>query len=408
MKPKHATSQSQLASLLDQGEGRTLEFKRSTGELREGLRTICAFLNNSGGTLVFGVRPDGTPEGQQVSDQTLREIAQGLERFEPPVAIPVQRLPAGAGRELLVLTVEGTSDSVPFCFDGRAYERIGSTTRKMSQERYEKLLLERSHARKRWENQKAVDIRLQDLDREEILQTRELGIQHHRIAASTSRSIGDILDRLGLRRRGVITQATQVLYGTSFLPDYPQCLLKLGRFRGTAVTGEIVDNRQECLHAFAAVREGLAFLERTLPLGARFPQGQIFREDRLPLPTEALREILLNAVIHRDYSSPAGHIAIAVFDDRVEIRSSGRLPAGVTVEQLSGPHLSELRNPLIAGAFHRAGAVEIWGRGTNRVIDECRRHGAAPPVFSEQQGFVVVTFTLPVGVSVRGFAAHRD
>jgi ATP-dependent DNA helicase RecG len=217
-----------------------------------------------------------------------------------------------------------------------------------------------------------------------------------------ARSIGDILDRLGLRRRGVITQAAQVLYGTSFLPDYPQCLLKLGRFRGTAVTGEIVDNRQECLHAFAAVREGLAFLERTLPLGSRFPQGQIFREDRLPLPTEALREILLNAVIHRDYSSPAGHIAIAVFDDRVEIRSSGRLPAGVTVEQLSGPHLSELRNPLIAGAFHRAGAVEIWGRGTNRVIDECRRHGAAPPAFSEQQGFVVVTFTLPVGVSVRG------
>ena len=67
-------------------------------------------------------------------------------------------------------------------------------------------------------------------------------------------------------------------------------------------------------------------VDRTLPLGARFPAGKIFREDRLPIPPEALREILLNAVMHRDYSGPGSYIAIAIFDDRVEIRSYGRLP----------------------------------------------------------------------------------
>ena len=357
MIPKAPTNRSELARLLKQGEGRTLEFKRSTGELREGMQTVCAFLNGSGGTVLFGVRPDGHPEGPQVSDQTLRDIAQALDKFEPPVNLPVYRLPVAEGKVILILRVDGTPDSVPITFEGRPYERVSSTTRKMSQDRYERLLLDRGHARRRWENQPAVDVRMRDLDREEILRTCEAAIEQRRISAGTSRNIGDILDRLGLRRDGVITQAAQVLYGTRFLPDYPQCVLKMGRFRGTKITGDILDNKQEHMHAFAMVREGMAFLDRTLPLSARFPEGKIFREDRLPVPPNALREILLNAVMHRDYSDAGGHVAIAVFDDRIEIRSTGRLPSGVTIEQLSGPHRSELRDPLIAGAFHRTGAV---------------------------------------------------
>lgn len=396
MIPRTPATLKELSRLLEQGEGPTVEFKRSTGELREGLQTVCAFLNGSGGIVLFGVRPEGKAEGQHVSDQTLREVAQAFDRFEPPINVPVERLPVTSGRELLILRVERTSDSLPFTFEGRPYERIASATRKMSQERYEALLLERGHARRRWENQPAVDVRLKDLDREEILRTREAAIQQRRISAGTSRNIGDILDRLGLRRDGVITQAAQVLYGTTFLPDYPQCVLKMGRFRGATITGDILDNKQEHLHAFAMVREGMAFLDRTLPLSARFPEGKIFREDRLPVPPNALREILLNAVIHRDYSNAGGHVAIAVFDDRIEIRSTGRLPSGVTVEQLSGPHRSELRNPLIAGTFHRTGAVEIWGRGTNRVIEECTRYGIAPPTFDDWGGSLVVTFRVPI------------
>jgi len=94
-------------------------------------------------------------------------------------------------------------------------------------------------------------------------------------------------------------------------------------------------------------------------------------------------------------------------DDRVEIRSAGRLPAGITVEMLSGQHLSKLRNPLIADVFHRTGAVEIWGRGTNRVIEECRRYGNEPPAFEEKQGYLVVTFETPV-VAVSGIGSEKS
>jgi ATP-dependent DNA helicase RecG len=387
-----------LRRLVVQGEGPSLEFKRTTGELREGLETACGFLNTAGGCVLFGVNRKGGIEGQQVSEQTIHEITAGLDRFEPPAPVKIERTEVSNGREVLALVVGAVAEFVPFTFDGRPYERVGNTTRKMTQDRYESLLLERAHARRRWENQAPVGVRLKDLDREEILHTREAAIEHRRISAETSRDVVDILDRLGLRRDRVITQAAQVLYGTKFMPDYPQCLLKLGHFRGNEITGDILDNKQEYLHAFAMVREGLAFLDRTLPLAARFPEGKIFREDRPPIPPNALREILLNAVMHRDYSDPAGYVAIAVFDDRIEIRSTGRLPAGITVDMLAGPHLSKPRNPLIADTFHRTGAVEIWGRGTNRVIEECRRYGIPPPTFEERGGSLYVTFRAPIGL----------
>ncbi len=140
------------------------------------------------------------------------------------------------------------------------------------------------------------------------------------------------------------------------------------------------------------------FLDRTLPLSARFAEGRIEREDRLPVPPSALREVLLNAVMHRDYSQPGSHVAVAVFDDRIEIRSTGTLPSGITTDMLSGPHTSILRNLLIADTFHRTGAVEAWGRGTNRVIEECEGWGVEPPSFAEEAGSVIVTFTVPIGL----------
>lgn len=382
------------------GESETLELKRSTGQLNAAGKTLCAFLNAEGGKVVFGVADDCSVVGQAVSDKTRREIAAMLDRFEPPAAVDVEYvdLPDNS-KKVIVLTAEPPGEARPFTYDGRPYRRVETTTSVMPQEHYEGLLLDRAHARRRWENQPAVDVTVDDLDHEEILRTREAAIQQRRISAGTSTDVGDILDRLGLRRGGVITQAAQVLYGTRFLPDYPQGMLKMGRFRGTKITGDILDNRQEHLHAFAIVREAMAWLDRTLPLAAHFPPGQIFRQDRLPVPPDALREVLLNAVMHRDYTQPGSYVAIAVFDDRIEIRSIGGLPRGVTAESLSGSHQSVLRNPLIAEAFHRTGAVEIWGRGTNRVIEACAKYGIDAPTFEEIGGALFVTFRAAIGPS---------
>jgi len=387
-----------LEQLVAQGESETLELKTSTAKLRRAGESLCGFLNGEGGQVLIGVAPDGKITGQQVSDSTLRDVAAMLGRFEPPAArVEMDRVDLGNGRSVIVLDAPSAREHAPFVFEGKPYRRVGSTTTVMAQDEYARLLLDRNHSRHRWENQPAMRVRLEDLDHEEILRTRQTAIEQRRLSAGTSTDIGDIFDRLGLRIDGEITQAAQMLYGTRFLPDYPQGLLKLGRFRGTRITGDILDNKQEHMHAFAMVREAMAWLDRTLPLSARFPKGSIFREDRLPVPAEALREVILNAVMHRDYSRASSYVAIAVFDDRIEVRSVGDFPTGIRAEILSGVHPSILRNPLIAGAFHRTGAVEVWGRGTNRVIEACRVHGIAAPEFSEQAGVVTVTFRTAVG-----------
>jgi len=381
-----------LPTVVAQGESQTLEFKKSTNELHRAGKTLCGFLNTDGGQVLIGVTPEGRVVGLQVADITLREIALMLGRFEPPVRIGMDRIDLGDGKTVVVLDAPVARQLVPFVFDGKPYKRVGSATMSMPQEEYARLLLDRNHSRHRWENQPAEGVRLEDLDHEEILRTRATAIEQRRLSAGTSMDVGDILDRLGLRIDGQLTNAAQMLYGTTFLPRYPQAQLKLGRFRGTKITGDIIDNRQEYMHAFAMVREAIAWLDRTLPLSARFPPGAINREDRLPVPADALREIIINAVIHRDVSNASSYVAIAVFDDRIEVRSIGDFPTGMRAELLSREHLSVRRNPLIADAFHRTGAIEAWGRGTNRVIEACRAYGIPEPTFVDADGAVIVTF----------------
>jgi ATP-dependent DNA helicase RecG len=198
----------QLEQAVQAGESETVEFKKSTAQLPRAGETLCAFLNGNGGIVLIGVGPNGELLGQDVADSTQQEIARMLDRFEPPAPVETRILPIpGSAKSLIVFQAPRTADARPFTYDDRPYQRVGTTTSRMPQERYESLLLERAHARRRWENQPAVDVRLEDLDHEEILQTREAAVRHRRISAGTSTDVGDILDRLGLRRDGVITQA---------------------------------------------------------------------------------------------------------------------------------------------------------------------------------------------------------
>lgn len=387
----------ELEKLVAKGEYDTLEFKRSTGELREALQTLCAFANGNGGKVAIGVKPDGQIAGQQVSEQTLHEIAASRERFEPPIDVVVERIEVGDGREVLVLGVASTSDSVPCTYDGRAYERVGNTTRRMSQGRYEALLIDRAHSRRRWENQVADEITIKDIDREEVSRIIEAARSTGRLVGPVGRSLPDLLDRLGVRRRGRLLRAAVVLFGKTFMPDYPQCELRMARFRGVDKT-EFLDQRHIRGPAFKLLEEAELFCQRHFPLPGRIESGRLQRVDRPLIPPDSMREILVNALIHRDYAIAGGAVSLAIFDDRVEVWSAGRFPAGITPESLTRAHPSVQRNPIIAEVFHRAGLIEKWGRGTNRVAEMCRAAGIAPPEFAEIAGAAVVTFRVIVGL----------
>ena len=395
MSPQLPANLKELRIFLRQGEGRALEFKRSTGELKEALQTVCAFLNGTGGTVLFGVRSDGTAEGQDVTDHTLRDIAQATERFEPPVYLSTQGIKIRASREVVAVMVEGGRAVRPVTYEGRAYERVGNTTRRMPQAKYEKALLDRAHGTRRWENEPAERLLLKDIDRTEVFRIVEAARAKGHLVEPVGSHLSGVLDRLNVRRNEQILQAAVVLFGKTFMPDYPQCELRMARFRGVDKT-EFLDQRTVRAPAFRLLEEAELFCQRHFPLPGKVVPGRLQRVDTPLIPPDAMREILVNALIHRDYSNVGGAVFLAIYDDRVEVWSTGTFPEGIRPEMLSREHKSVLRNPIIADVFHRAGLIEKWGRGTNRVIDMCRTARIVPPEFDEIAGAAVVRFRVNV------------
>lgn len=266
----------------------------------------------------------------------------------------------------------------------------------MPQKKYETLLLDRAHSKRRWENQEAENTTIRDITADEVYRVVNLARASGRLVAPVERDLGRILDRFGLRERGRILRAAVVLFGKRFLPNFPQCELRLARFRGVDKS-EFLDQKTIRGPAFKLLEEAELFCHRHFPLPGRTVPERFERVDRPLIPPDALREILVNAVIHRDYTIAGGAVSLAIFDDRVEIWSAGRFPSGITAEALTRDHDSVPRNPLIAEMFHRAGLIEKWGRGTNRVVAQCRQHRIAPPEFREVGGSVVVSFEVTVG-----------
>ena len=389
-----------IARLASQGEGTSLEFKRTTGELKEGMHTLCAFMNGSGGTLLFGVRPDGTIEGQAVSDQTLRDVAQAANRFEPPAHVSIHKVKVKTGRDVVLVSVKGGQADRPYMYEGRAYERVASTTRRMPQAKYERALLERAHGKRRWENEPAEGVTVGDIDRREAFRIIEAARGAGRLIGHAGAQLADVLDRLRLRKDGKVLQAAVVLFGKEFMPDYPQCEMRMARFRGCD-NSEFMDQKQQRAPAFRLLEEAELFCQRHFPLPGKIIPGRLQRVDTPLIPPDAMREILVNALIHRDYSIAGGAVSLAIYDDRVEVWSAGRYPVGITPDMLNRRHPSVQRNPIIADVFHLAGLIEKWGRGTNRVAEMCRAAGIKTPKYEEIGGSVVVTFRVRVGSTTR-------
>jgi len=394
----------ELEDIVAQGESDSLELKKSTAQLRRAAETLCGMLNGSGGKVLIGVTPEDRIVGQTISDKTLREVAAMLGNFEPPVTIAQTRVALGNGKEVLVLEAVPNPELRPYAFGGRPYQRVGSTTSVMPQEIYQRLLTERAHSRTRWEKLPAEGYSISDLDHEEILRTVRFGIDAGRLPESTGRDIPDILTRFELFKNDNLNNAAVVLFGTRFMPDYPQCQLRMARFRGVDKS-EFLDQRQIEGNAFTLLEEAMLFLRRHLPVAGRVVPGLFEREDEPLFPLEALREALVNAFCHRDYTIVGGAVSLAIYDDRLEIWSDGTLPFGLKPEDLKREHSSRPRNPLIANVFYLRGVIERWGRGTQKIVELCVKAGHPEPEFGEQAGSVWVRF-LPSGYIAPHRVAH--
>lgn len=379
-----------IKSLTVRNENEQVEFKETTGQLERGMETLCAFLNGTGGTVLFGVTDKGRITGQEVSDKTKRDMVEAIRRLEPMASVQVSYIPLPDGDKMIIaLSVEDSRSNRPFCYKGRPYYRVESGTSTMPQAVYNQLLLARDEAKYRWELFENPRLSLRDMDENEILKTVRLGIECGRLPENTGSDVSVILERFGLLANGVLNNAAAVLFANRELIEYPQCLLRLARFKGTDKM-VFMDNQRVQGNLFKLLDAAMAFLFKHLSLSGT-TEG-LEREEHLTVPYKAIREGVINALCHRQFRTPGGSVGIAIYDDRVEIENPGTFPRDWDMEKMKSGHCSEPQNPLIATVLYKRKLLESWGRGISLMTEECQKANLPEPEFKLSQSFVVLIF----------------
>lgn len=386
----------EIQALIAKDEHRCLELKKTTGELQDGMHSACAFMNTDGGWLVFGVAPKSLKIlGQQVMDDTQRELAEALSGFNPEVNVKPEYIdvPGRPGDQLIAIHFDGWEwGQIPSTYHGRPYWKKESTTKVMPQEEYEERLRVAKPDKFAWERLEADDLTLADLDERRIRGAVLLGVERGRMPATAeAESVESIIGKWGLMRNGKVLNGAVALFGKGIV-GYTQMGLRLARFRGTD-KNEFVDSGRVDGNFFDLLDAGMDFLFKHLSQSGKIVGFR--KEERLEIPAEALREALTNALCHRQLEKYNLTPGIAIYDDRVEIENPGRLPIGITPENIKSANASHPYNPLMAGVLFKSSFLESWGSGVRRMVDACCAQGVPEPEYNVQGGFVTIVFRRP-------------
>jgi ATP-dependent DNA helicase RecG len=378
-----------LETLIRAGEGERTEFKAQWSDTA--LETLAAFANGRGGTLLVGVDDDGRVIGWQGNEQDLRattdRIANAL-RIQPSLEVRVL-----SGERVLVIDV--SPSGTPIAYRGRYYRRIGNTTRQIPPEELGRLFIEKWGVT--WDSVTS-DYSVDEIDSDTVQQFARLS-KPRLPYVSEDEASESLLRKLDLLVDGKLTRGAVLLFGKEPQRHFLMTQVHMGRFK-TDTT--IVDDKLIRGNLFRQLEQVMQFFRQYLQVRyeipgemgeAASPLEALQRREIWDYPLEALREAVINALIHRDYFDPHREISIRVYDDRVYVWSPGELPPGITVEDLKrSPHDSSLRNPLLAQVFYFAGWIERWGSGTTRIVELCRRQGLPEPDFRSEKGRFEVVF----------------
>lgn len=382
----------EVKQLISGGESTTLEFKTSSAKLKSAFETLCAFVNTRGGVVLIGVKDDGGIVGQHVTDATRQEISNYIANFEPPINIKTDYTPINDSKYIIAIRVMSNHSTVPYTFDGRAYWRLESTTKRMPQQRYNELLLEYANKLKPWDAELANQISVDDLDDKEVIETLNDSIERGRSESKlATQDVNEALLRLKLMKNKTLTNAAGVLFCRDAESDFPQCLIRLSRFKGSA-KGNFVDSKRIYGNAFRLIEEAELFVMRHMSISSEFLPGKLARVEHPEYSLRAVREAIVNAICHRDYTIIGGSISVMVYDDRLEVISHGTLPNGINIQDLLTTHESIPRNEKITHILYKRGLIESVGMGTQEMIEECKKIGSPSPEYSERGNTFVVVF----------------
>ena len=310
-----------------------------------------------------------------------------LRSIRPSPALDPEIAELSEGRGIVYIRVPSGA-AKPYTHNGLGYYRERGETVPLRADRERQLRNEREAGTGRWEMRAAAADAVALIDRDQLLATYRAGVAGGRLPEVSATTTLDLLRGFGLLTPGgEPTNAAVALFARTDFPwhGHPQLLLRCARFRGVT-KNEFVDNKAFRGGAFELWQRARQFILDHIPIRGRLSNAGDFREDAPLYPMAAIREVLANAFCHRDYDDYTGSVAVAIYDDRLEVHSVGLLPAGLSPEDLKVPHASHPTNPLVAETFYKRGLVERWGRGTVLVMEELRRAGLPEPEYFEQAG----------------------
>ncbi|MBS1912933.1 MAG: putative DNA binding domain-containing protein [Bacteroidetes bacterium] len=383
----------ELLRIISEGENDRLELYGGDMPVEIIARHLCAFLNGNGGRLILGVGNDGTILGVPNADSAARAFPSMLSRLITPSALwTVERVDIN-GRVLLVMEIPEGMDK-PYVVGGGIYMRRAGRCIAATREEISRLIAARLRLEQRWERVLMPGADLGDLDAALVRDTARLAIEAGRWEGSATDSEA-FLHSLGLIESGAVTNAALLLFGATPARWLPQARIRL-LVAPDGKTGDryAVDQTfEENLLRVAALLPA-ALSSHVAGVQSRFPEESWRREDRVLYPQAALREGIMNALVHRDYNS-GGSVVIEVLPHALRVSNPGVLPGQLKPADLKRVHQSIPRNPDIAHVFFLSRMIEKVGRGTQRIVEACRAAGLREPRWQSAAAATVLTFFAP-------------
>jgi len=361
-------------------ESQNIEWKSEWRD--EFLKWICGFANAQGGKIYIGVDDTGNISGIKNAKELLQILPNKILDILGIIA-PVNLLMEGE-KEYIEIIVEPFS--FPVNFRGQYYIRSGSTKQELKGNNLNKFLL--GKIGKRWDGVEIPTVSLQDLKAESVQRFRNKAHKSRRVDEDIlNDNLEVLLEDLQLLENGFLKRATVLLFHPHPEKYVPGAFIKIGYFKSDddlafqdVVQGSIMEQIEKTEE-----------LLRTKYFIYTIEYEGISRIEKPPFPEKAIREALLNAVAHKDYSDPNA-IQISVYADQIIFWNPGTFPEKWNAQTLKTKKSSKPFNPFIANALFRCGDIEAWGRGTLKMINEAVLNKSLPPDFQSTSNEFTITF----------------
>jgi ATP-dependent DNA helicase RecG len=359
-------------------ESQDVEYKQNWRD--DCLKVVSAFANSNGGILFIGLDDKGTPAGLKNVGKLLEDIPNTI-RNKLGI-LPSVELDRKNKKEIIRITV--SLSSVPISYNGKYYLRSGSTAQELQGKELADFLVKKAGVT--WDEAVEERCSLDNIDDATIEDFKRFALD--RIPAIVQETdLSAILKKLNLFEDGRLKRAAVLLFGRDPQSFHSHAVVKIGRF----LTDTDIQSTDIIKGNLFRQLEGSLEILRSKYLISNIKFEGIHRRDILEYPYEALREAIINALIHRDYRG-FSQIQIRVYQDKLVIMNEGSLPPEVRIEDLKKNHLSKPRNKLLAEVFYYAGFIEAWGRGTIKIVEKCVEQGLPEPDFKEENGVMTVMF----------------